>query len=236
MDSRYQEMRSQIDKVFGRAVRLEDQTSISLSPTGEYQLEIATFSTGPNSWEYSRGIVTRVSDGRLLADIKRNYGHFWYCWIAHPNGKEYLLCGEDYQGYSVLNLSEERCSVHFPEEGYQGFGFCWTKVTPSPDRLVLAVFGCYWACPYGVALYDFQNPDELPLRELGHYENVEEVTGWVDNDTFLVTVEVEFRASDGRLNDTLTDAEQAVLDEDRSQVGYRIERREIRRSHLDQAT
>jgi hypothetical protein len=74
--------------------------------------------------------------------VKRNFGHFWHSWIEHADGNEYLLCGEDYQGYSVINLTAGRCTAYFPEEGYKGRGFCWTAAFPSPDRRVLAVDGC----------------------------------------------------------------------------------------------
>jgi hypothetical protein len=233
MDSRYQEIRQRIEDIFGKSTRIDGDTSIVMSPSGKFQLEIAKYSTGPHTWSYSRGIVTRVSDSKPLADVKRNYGHFWYCWIEHPNGKEYLLCGEDYQGYCAVNLTDELYHVYFPEDGYRGIGFCWTAVYPSPDKLTLAVDGCYWACPYDLVFYDFQTPDALPYQEIGRCDNITECEGWKDNETFALKREIEVRASDGKEYNSLSEDEQAELDADSSLASYRIDRMEIRRPSLN---
>ncbi len=103
--------------------------------------------------------------------------------MQHPDGQEFLLCGEDYQGYNVIDLERGENKVFFPAEGFDGHGFCWTQVHPSPDGLVLAVEGCYWACPYALVLYDFCNPSKLPLPELARLEEYYDVIGWRDNDT-----------------------------------------------------
>src|SRR5262249_37605987 len=142
--------------------------------------------TGPNTWNVSRGIVVRTHDGQAIADVKRNYGSFWYGWVHHPNGDDYLLCGEDYQGYSVINLTTGKSNVYFPDTGCGGSGFCWTAVYPSPDCLMLAVEGCYWACPYEVVFYDFRHPERLPLPELGRIDNLDTCQGWSDNETFVL--------------------------------------------------
>jgi hypothetical protein len=141
-----------------------------------------------------------------------------------------LLCGEDYQGYSIVNLTAGTCKPFFPEEGYKGCGFCWTAAYPSPDTLVLAVDGCYWACPYDVVLYDFRNPEDLPLRELSRVSSVvDRCEGWTDNETFVLKREVEVRRSDGAPYEALDEVEQAELDADPSLVETRTETFRLRR-------
>lgn len=70
------------------------------SPSGNFVLTVQRYKTKEGCWNYSRGIIEdkRSSHSYLIADIKRNYCSFPYLWIQHPNGKEYLICGEDYQG------------------------------------------------------------------------------------------------------------------------------------------
>ena len=174
-------------------------------------------------------MVRRAADGKIIADVKRNFGHFWHTWVEHPNGNEYMLCGEDYQGYSLVNLTREICRVYFPEEGYLGFGFCWTAAHPSPDKMVLAVVGCVWAGPYEVIFYDFRTPDQLPYTELGRVSHLAGCEGWLDNENFALTQEVEFRKSDGAPYEGLSEEERDVLDEDRSLVDYREERIQVKR-------
>ena len=169
-----------------------------------------------------RSVVSRQSDGHIIADVKRNIGHFWHAWVEHPNGNEYLLYGEDYQGYSVVNLSSTSYQTYFPEEGHKGFGFCWAAVYPSPDKLTLAVDGCYWGGPTEIVFYDFQTPDRLPYKELGREgKNLVEAVGWLNNETFQAECELTFRKSDGALYDNLSEAEQDKIDRGEVEDEYR---------------
>ena len=223
MNERYLERRKQIDQFFIPENKKPDFEKFDTSPSGKFQIKINRYLTLPNRWEYSRGIITDISSGKLLADIKRNYGHFWHTWVQHPNGNEYLLCGEDYQGYSIMNLTSGLYQAYFPEGGYQGVGFCWVAVHPSPDKLVLAVEGCYWACPYELVLFDFRNPEQPPYPELARFENLDGCEGWIDNETFVLKHEVGYRKSDGALYDSLSDEEQEVLIKDDTLIEYRCE-------------
>jgi hypothetical protein len=223
MDERYLEKRKHIEQFFIPENIIPNSGNIDVSPSGQFQIEINRYFTLPNRWEYSRGIVTNISGGKVVADVKRNYGHFWHTWVQHPNGYEYLLCGEDYQGYSLLNLNTGKYQVYFPEAGYKGAGFCWVVVHPSPDGLVLAVDGCYWACPYELVVFDFRDPGNLPYPELARFEALDGCDGWTDNDTFVLRREITIRKSDGANYDSLSEQEQEVLDNDSSLMDYRIE-------------
>ena len=221
MDERYLEKRKRIEQFFIPENLKTDSGKVDISPSGKFRIEISQYST-PNGWGYSRGIVTNTSNNEVIADIKRNYGHFWHTWVDHPNGNEYLLCGEDYQGYSVVNLNTEKYHVYFPEEGFQGAGFCWAAVNPSPDSLVLAVDGCYWASPYDLVIFDFRNPEIIPYPEIARFESQDGCDGWADNDTFVLRHEVAIRKSDGTLYESLSKQEQEILDKDSSLIDYRV--------------
>ena len=147
-----------------------------------------------------------------VADIKRNYPHFWHAWADHANGCEYLLCGEDYQGQTVVNLTEGKSFSFFPEAGFNGKGFCWTAAYPAPDTSLLAVDGCIWGGPYDIVFFDFSKPDDLPYRELFRVDSLDDCDGWLDNDRFKLTREVQVRKSDGRPSEELSPAEQDELD------------------------
>ena len=219
MNKIYLERREAIEHFFVPENIVDDSRNVFVSPSGEFELETNRYSTGPKTRAYSRGIVKRLSDNKVIVDVKRNYGHFWHAWVKHSNGNEYLLCGEDYQGYSVINLTKESYEVFFPENGYKGFGFCWTAVYPSPDGHILAVDGCYWACPYEVVFYDFLDPSCLPLPEIDRCDGITDpVIGWVDDETFVFTVNYDVRKSDGKKYVELSDAEKDAVDEDTSQI------------------
>ena len=221
MDEAYLEKRKAVEAFFIPENQIENSCESLDSPCGRYRLVTNRYATGPKSWAYSRGVVTRLSDGKQLVDVKRNIGHFWHLFTIHPNGSTYFLCGEDYQGYSVYNLSSGTESAHFPTAGHDGFGFCWTVVHPSPDGLMLAVDGCYWAAPYEIVFYDFRKPDELPFAEFARIDNLEKVVGWKGNSTFVLTREVHYRISDGQPYEDLSDAEQDAIDSDDKLGAYR---------------
>lgn len=223
-DKHYAERRKELEALFDAKNRIEDTANTIDSPCGNYRLEICRYATGPNTWKVSRGIVTRMHDRQLIADVKRNFDHFWYSWVQHPNGNDYLLCGEDYQGYSVINLTTGKSTVYFPDAGVKGFGFCWVAAYPSPDGLMLAVDGCYWACPYDVVFFDFRNPEQLPLPEINRIDSLDDCEGWLDNDTFVLTREIDIRKSDGAPYNSLPAEEQDVLDQDSSLLDCRIEK------------
>lgn len=180
----YRERRDLIESAFAEMSPVEGSTQIHASPTGLYSLEVSAYTSGPGTWNYSRGVVRRTSDLAVVADIKRNYGSFWFAWVSHKNGNEYLLCGEDYQGYNVVELHSGRNHFHFPDEAFNGNGFCWAVVHPSPDGLTLAVDGCYWACPYELVFFDFSNPMDVPLSELARIDDFEDTAGWKSSNAF----------------------------------------------------
>jgi len=228
VDARYQKRRYDIRKVFSQAVKRDAPDDVFTSPSGLFRLSVSIYDRGPGLWAYSRGLVTRVSDGKLLADVKRNHVHFWHSWVDHPNGNEYLLCGEDYQGYTAINLTRDVYHVFFPEAGYSGGGFCWGAVYQSPNRLVLAVDGCYWGAPYEAVFFDFREPDNLPYSEIARVEDIATCEGWLDDETFALSREVTRRRSDGADYGSLSADEQDKLDANDGLVEYREERLEFR--------
>jgi hypothetical protein len=232
MAARYEERRDEFEKHFKTYKPVPGSESAEQSPSGRYELTTTVYTAGPSTWGFSRGVVIDTDTRKVIADVQRNYISFWHAWVTHSNGNEYLLCREDYQGQTVINLSQRNVHTYFPEEGYNGSGFCWAQVFPSPDGLMLAVDGCYWACPYDLVFYDFRTPDVLPFTELGRTDNLTDSKGWKDNDTFVLTREVEIRKSDGVLYTSLPDEEQDRLSSDESLTTYRTDRLEVPRPVL----
>ncbi len=216
MDEKYQQRREHIDVFFVESHLVPGQTKIVQSPNGEYELTIDQYTTKESCWNYSRGLVKKVSDGSLIADVKRNYSHFWYCWHKHQNSCAYLICGEDYQGYTVINLTKRQVHTYFPPAAYEGMGFCWVAGIPSPSSSILAIEGCYWAFPYEIVFFDFSNPDVLPYAELARIDAPDVIKGWKDDETFVYEAEQKIRKSDGKLYDDLSEEEQAELNKNPS--------------------
>lgn len=171
---------------------IKETEVVKLSP--QYTLTIEIYDQGDEYWETSRGVVTDAS-GEVLFDIRRNHYNFWHTFVHHPNGNDYLLCGENYQGYNVVNLTTRVNHAYICDGADTGFGFCWVEAEPSPNRSLLRVTGCIWGFPYQTLVFDFSDPDQ-PLREV--YDDKAEYHGYKPvwtSDTELTFTEDEVQKS-----------------------------------------
>lgn len=129
-----------------------------LSPTGKYKLVVTPFMTGPGGWNYTQGVVYRKDDDKPIATVQRNYGAFPKLFIeGHPKG-DFLVCGEDYQGQTVVELNTGQRRDLMSEGSNVGGGFCWAAYRFDAPTSILVVDGCHWACPYLFRFYDFSDP------------------------------------------------------------------------------
>jgi len=129
------------------------------SPDGQFRLVTARYKTGERTWDYTEGRVYRVGESEPLAIVCRNYSTFWHSWVMdHPSGTPYLLCGEDYQNQTWVDLSTGEVRSTEGEE------FCWYGVEKHLGGGMLWVKGCYWGGPAEFALYDFRDPNAGPVE------------------------------------------------------------------------
>jgi hypothetical protein len=166
---------------------------VILSPSGTYKLAISMFSTGGESWNYSQGIVYRndvgrgaaanETDDRPIATIQRNYGAFPYLFVeGHPKG-DFLVCGQDYQGQTVIELGSGTRRDAMSEGSEQGTGFCWAAYAFDAPSKILVVDGCLWACPYEYRFFDFSDPmSGWPPIETEGYVDVDEKPPVIEGD------------------------------------------------------
>lgn len=84
--------------------------------------------------------------------------------IHHRNGQRYLVFRCDLYGYSVLEVETGRDSHYLPLESQpekpEDFRetFLWAGVEYHRESGLLAVSGCYWACPNSTVVLDFDDP------------------------------------------------------------------------------
>jgi hypothetical protein len=149
--------RAEIAKIFN-SNNASDKFQEHLSPDGKFKLVIRGFSTKKGCWDFTQGLVYRIGEDKPLFEVQRNYSQFPFSWIDHPNGHQYLVCGADYQGSTVLELDTGKRLDFLPEEAEHGWGFCWVEHRLDPATKILTVLGCCWACPDEFRFYDFSDP------------------------------------------------------------------------------
>lgn len=164
-----------------------------LSPSGKYKLVVTPFSTKKGSWNYTQGLVYAVGSDDPIADVQRNYRSFPHTWVeGHSNGHSYLVCGEDYQGQTVIELDTGKRRDHLSDGTEKGHGFCWVSCRYDETTSILIVAGCIWACPYEYRFFDFADPMEgwpqLRVRVDGEDSYVDEDPRWPTSENGLIKV------------------------------------------------
>ncbi len=200
------------------------------SPSGRHRLEVTRLSLGSTRTPFSRGRVFRGSGAEPIAVVERNFGAFPFSWCeGHPSGHDYLVCGEDYQGQTVVELDTGARVDHVDPAAEQGGGFCWAAHYPSPGSAArsgeapcLFVDGCIWAGPYEIVLFDFATPMRLPYRELGRWPG-SRVIGWQSDGSFVFEQAIEVRRSD---DTPLSELDEATRDAIELSADYRALARE----------
>jgi hypothetical protein len=164
-----------IEPFFTEDNKLDNE--IHLSSSGKYSLQITVYKTLPNVGAVSKGVVCRVPSKVPLFEVKRNYDPFPFCFVEdHPNGHDYLVCGADYQGQTILELDTGKRVDYLPKGAEKGMGWCWAHITTSVEKTVLGVDGCFWACPYEVRFVDFSQPMNLPFLVLTELHNTWDIS------------------------------------------------------------
>ena len=172
---RYHVQRGGIEKFFVEENRVAERQETYESPSGKYKLVVDSYFTREGSWSYTCGRLYSQDGETPIAEVKRNYGSFPYMWMeGHPDGHDYLICGEDYQGQTFVQLDTGKVRNLIPDDAFAGFGFCWAGyklINPT----TLLVEGCYWAAPYEYRVFDVSNP----MEGWPEYEFPEE-SPWLD--------------------------------------------------------
>lgn len=191
-DEWYREQRRAVEAFFAQPNQTASDESEHRSPSGRYRLIVREYAPTPG---YTRGLV--YAGDRLIGDVKRNYGIFHHGWAeAHANGHDYLLCGEDYQGQTVIELDTSRRADYIPENAKNGSGFCCAAYYPSPDGRLIVVDGCYWGCPYELVVCRFDDPLALSWPEIERIGLSLEPLGWTD-EGFIYEESDAIRISNG---------------------------------------
>jgi hypothetical protein len=167
----YQEYRKTFDYVFQDKYRTEIE-EIPLTD-GNHILRISYFND--ESYECSQYPVhtsqTEVYDNNFnkVAEFRNiNHSVNFYSVVEHSNGKNYLIFSIDLYGYSNMNLENYHIYNFIPKDSFKGEAetFIWTDICYSKKHNILAVDGCYWACPSSAEFFDFSNPENLPYEKI----------------------------------------------------------------------
>lgn len=157
----YQSFRREFDEFFCADCR-DPSAGEARELAGGYSLRTEHYRSKSSQFTLSRHrLLDHRGETVYTWDNIDNDGEFASL-IPHANGRHYLVFREDLYGYSVLEVETGRGVHYFPDRSWEkGWEtFIWTGVRYDPRTSLLAVSGCYWACPNGTLLLDFSDPLE----------------------------------------------------------------------------
>jgi hypothetical protein len=178
MTNEIEDARASTARTLKSAKPVADASIVEVSPCGRYRLETQEFATDDGR-EVVVATVWRTEDAHELTTVQRNDSRCFYGWVQQGK-KSFLLFPEDLEGQTVIDLATGKVAGFTSRDN----PFIWTEFHTSPDQQMLAVVGCYWACPYQVTVYDFRYPMELPLPRIAEFqlpENDAKFVAWVGN-------------------------------------------------------
>ena len=205
------------------------EPKIHKSPSGKYTLEVSSKETKPGCWNYTTGVV-KLRDRMVLAEVNCNYHQFPFLFVEdHPNGHDYLVCSENYQGQTVIDLCCAERRDFLPDSAKKGFGFCWASYEFNVEQQMLIVDGCIWACPYEYRFYDFSDPMEgWPEIKSGTRIDAENKKPTINPDGTIVCYDVRTEDDDEDDDDEDDDDE----DDDDEPEGYVVATKTFKREGL----
>lgn len=205
----YYAKRKDIEKKIENGKILSSKRKQFTSPQGNYILTITpvAFKEDKRYWAFTIGKIYKKKKnmtGDLITVIHRNSEKFPFAFLEGKDGHDYFICGEDYQGQSVIQLDTGEQIDFIGEKAKRNMEFCQQKFHLSPDGTTLAIEGYARNKPTDVTefravrFFNFENPMVLPLEEVGnrisfHYN---EAIGWEDDNHFVVSVIEDRRKED----------------------------------------
>lgn len=126
-----------------------------ISPSGRFKLKISNYRTKDGCCNYTGGIITRISDNKIIAEINRNYSVFHHSFFKR-NNDEWFWTGKTYMSQCFVNL--ETGDIYDNSNKIRYESLCWADVKANPSGNILAVEECAWGGSYFISFWNFSDP------------------------------------------------------------------------------
>lgn len=136
-----------------------------------FKVEIQHFENGEGHWDYTRAIISK--DRKTVATMPRNYSSMPFILFKHENGNHYFVSGEDYQGYTIIELETGKHAANIPSRARMGLGYCATDYE-CYAAFELETNGCYWGGDFFDRVYDLTDPMNVPWSYQDTWEDEDE--------------------------------------------------------------
>jgi len=141
---------------------------------GNYGFMCVPFSFSDTHWFYSEFVIGSHTHDKVI-HFTRDDSDFPYSWVKkHPKKRKYLLCSEDRQAISVIDLNSWKLHTWIDEND----DFKVKSFFPNRSGTVVAILGSTFGELNTIRFYDLSDPIRFPWKHLSTIPGV-----LMDNDT-----------------------------------------------------
>jgi len=112
----------------------------------------------------TKATIYNLLDKKVI-ELNRNYSNFPFITIKHTNGNEYLIYGEEYQGFTILNLNTLKKINHYSQFYYKRKGDSPYEWKYDDKNNILYITACDYYGKELYLIYDFEFPEERSLPQ-----------------------------------------------------------------------
>jgi len=213
-DPWYEERRNKVMQAVSLGKPLKGKKENRSSPSGKYTLELIPYSVKDMRCPFYCVVeIKRTVDGERMGKIIRNEADFPFIFIEDFNGKDFLMCAEDYQGFTLINITEGKKYDYILEKSKRDLALRITDFYVSPNKKTLAIEGHGKSKPSDVFaldeihFYKIDDLTKLPYQEVDKRISFayDKVIGWESEDRFIISMIEDYILPNGICLDEVKD-------------------------------
>lgn len=218
-DPWYEDRRNKVIQAVSLGKPLKGKKETRASPSGKYKLELMPYAvTDMRCPFYSVVEIIRSSDGERMGKIIRNEADFPFLFVENRDGKDYLMCAEDYQGFTLVNITDGKKYDYVPEKSKRELSLRITDFHLSPSTQYVAIEGFCKTKPNDliesdeVHFYKIKDLTKLPYQEIDIRITFayDKVIGWENDERFIVSRIEDFIMPSGVCLDEVKDQSERI--------------------------
>lgn len=221
IDPWYEERRNKVTKAITSGKPVKAKREKRDSPSGKYSIHLTPYRVKDPACPYYCVVeLQKNGDGEILGKIVRNEADFPFVFVENwKDGKDYLICAEDYQGFTVINITDKKKYDYIAEKSKRGLAMHITDFYISPDKECLAVEGHIRSKPSDVVETDEvhffrigNNITEIPYKEVDKRITFayDKVVGWETKDRFIISRIEDYIVPSGTCLDEIQDPKERL--------------------------
>ena len=195
-DPWYEDRRSKVLQAVSLGKPLRGKKETRASPSGKYKLDLMPYSVKDMRCPFYCVVeISRTDDGDRVGKIIRNEADFPFLFIEDYDGKDYLLCAEDYQGFTLINITDGKKYDYIAEKSKRDLALRITDFYITPNKKSLAIEGYCRQKPTDLVemdeihFYKINDLTKFPYQEVDRRITFayDKVIGWESDDRFIIS-------------------------------------------------